>query len=432
MKKQWIKHLTTCVEESQDSPIFGHPPAFDLDLLTTQLKSTLHLEDFEVATSKEGFRKESDLLQDLGEEPSVIPIALSPVSGNLFWAMSQEDIEQFSSWTLTHEQKQFNFTDPDMQKGYYHFCITSALLSLRNSQIYPDLSPKIEKATLVKEKSFTLDVSLSHDGKSVWGRIIIPKSFQESFKAHYNQKLPSLRDLKSKSEILLHTPLIAGSVSLIASELKALNEGDFIVLDQCTFHPKSKKGYLLLNLSNHPLFQLKLKEDHLKVLDYAYAIEGQVMDNEDDMPQDSQPIEDILEEHDLGGELPLDEEAMDMEYELPHEETPIEAGSEALEETPIDPPIETSLDSEIDDQVESVVEEKMIHPSEVPLTLTVEVAKLKISLEKLIELQPGAVLNTSVHPERGVNLSLNGRIIGKGELMQVGDALGVKIIELAN
>ncbi|MDN3505496.1 MAG: type III secretion system cytoplasmic ring protein SctQ [Rhabdochlamydiaceae bacterium] len=427
MKQQWIKHLTTCVEESQQNPIFGHPPTFDLDQFNLHLKETLHLENLTISVSKEGFRDKAELLSALGEEPSVIPIALSPISNHLFWAMSQSDIEQFSSWTLTHEQKQFNFTDPDMQKGYYYFCITSALLSLRNSQIYSDLSPKIEKAVLVKEKSFTLDICLTHDNKSVWGRIIIPIPFQLAFKQHYSQKLPSLKELKSKSDILITTPLIAGSVSLITSELKALNEGDFIVLDQCTFHPNSKKGYLQLNLSNHPLFQLKLKEDHLKVLDYAYEIEGPIMDYEEDMPQDSQPIEDILEDSQFGGGLQSDDLDMDepsIEDELDQEESPLPNDTKARADTP--------LDTNSDAPVETMVEEKMVHPNDIPLTLTVEVAKLKLSLEKLLELQPGSVLNTSIHPERGVNLTVNGRLIGKGELLQVGDALGVKIIEIAN
>jgi len=43
---------------------------------------------------------------------------------------------------------------------------------------------------------------------------------------------------------------------------------------------------------------------------------------------------------------------------------------------------------------------------------------------------PKNVLELGIQPERGVNLVANGKCVGKGELLQIGDVIGVKITKL--
>jgi len=45
------------------------------------------------------------------------------------------------------------------------------------------------------------------------------------------------------------------------------------------------------------------------------------------------------------------------------------------------------------------------------------------------ELSPGNVIELGVQPEQGVSLVIDGKVVGRGELLQVGDILGVKILE---
>ena len=59
-----------------------------------------------------------------------------------------------------------------------------------------------------------------------------------------------------------------------------------------------------------------------------------------------------------------------------------------------------------------------------------EIGRLKINLDKLLHLKPGNVLELSVRPEQGVDLSIGGKKMAKAELIKLGDVLGVKILHL--
>jgi flagellar motor switch protein FliN/FliY len=76
------------------------------------------------------------------------------------------------------------------------------------------------------------------------------------------------------------------------------------------------------------------------------------------------------------------------------------------------------------------MEENMIPADQVPMTVTVEVTRLRVSLDKLLQLSPGNVLELPVKPEQGVDLTINGKKVAKAELIKMGDALGVKILQI--
>lgn len=75
-------------------------------------------------------------------------------------------------------------------------------------------------------------------------------------------------------------------------------------------------------------------------------------------------------------------------------------------------------------------EEEVMAIKELPLTVVAEVARVRISLEKLMQLQPGNMLDLGTHPGQGVSLTVNGQCVGRAELIQLGDALGLRILEI--
>lgn len=77
----------------------------------------------------------------------------------------------------------------------------------------------------------------------------------------------------------------------------------------------------------------------------------------------------------------------------------------------------------------SAGDQQKLAPKDIPLTVVVEVGRIQISVQKLLELQPGNLLELDVHAENGVDLVVNGKAIGKGELLKIGDALGVRILD---
>lgn len=74
--------------------------------------------------------------------------------------------------------------------------------------------------------------------------------------------------------------------------------------------------------------------------------------------------------------------------------------------------------------------EKPTPVKDVPLSIQIEMGKIKMSLEKLMSLQPGEVIETTINPQENVSLILNNKIVAKGELIKVGDVIGVRILEI--
>ena len=136
-----------------------------------------------------------------------------------------------------------------------------------------------------------------------------------------------------------------------------------------------------------PLFQVKLKDENVKILDYALYYEESKMTDEHD--------EHMYEEaHRMPGDPSHPEEEMAAKH----------MGQNRSEE--------------------------MISPKKVPIHLSVEVAHLKMNLDKLLKLKPGNTLELNVKPEQGVSLVANGKCMAKGNLVQIGDVIGVKITKI--
>ena len=69
-------------------------------------------------------------------------------------------------------------------------------------------------------------------------------------------------------------------------------------------------------------------------------------------------------------------------------------------------------------------------PEGVSVTLTVELGRISLPLTRLAELQPGAVLELSRHGREPVDLSSNGRLVARGELIQIDTELGVRVTQV--
>jgi type III secretion system YscQ/HrcQ family protein len=72
-------------------------------------------------------------------------------------------------------------------------------------------------------------------------------------------------------------------------------------------------------------------------------------------------------------------------------------------------------------------EGEVVAIKELPLYVTVEIARLKITLDQLMHLAPGNMLELPIHPDQSVFLTINGEKVGKAELVHLGDHLGLRI-----
>ena len=68
----------------------------------------------------------------------------------------------------------------------------------------------------------------------------------------------------------------------------------------------------------------------------------------------------------------------------------------------------------------------------VRLTLTVEVGRVQMPISEVLELGPGSVIELQRSTSEPVEIHANGRCIGRGEIVVLGEQFGVRITEVGN
>ena len=165
-------------------------------------------------------------------------------------------------------------------------------------------------------------------------------------------------------------------------------------------------------------YSVGLKDGNLKILEHPLYFEAETTMAKQQPPQEEPKEEEFEEtEFDLGegeeGEKAADEE-QDVEAILSKAEQRIQSMGETAAPTAVVEP----------------AAKPALQPDEIPLSIVIEVGRLQMSVQKLLDLQPGNLLELNVRPETGVDLVVNGRRIGKGELLRIGEVLGVRILDI--
>ena len=68
-----------------------------------------------------------------------------------------------------------------------------------------------------------------------------------------------------------------------------------------------------------------------------------------------------------------------------------------------------------------------VAPLDVPVTLIVELGRVNLTVNQLADLKPGDVLELGRHSRAPVELTSNGRLVARGELVQIDTDLGVRV-----
>jgi type III secretion system YscQ/HrcQ family protein len=71
-----------------------------------------------------------------------------------------------------------------------------------------------------------------------------------------------------------------------------------------------------------------------------------------------------------------------------------------------------------------------VSPTDIPVTLTVELGRINLPLTRLADLKPGDVVELARHAREPVELTSNGRLVARGELVQIETELGVRVLSV--
>lgn len=455
----WLKRVPSSLLKMDGIPLTGFSPAFPWEELCAKLSQILEVSELKIHPSEFQWRNPEELLSGLNEPLSPLYIGLSSLNGSLCWLMSEKDLSLLMTLLLSEKTQSFDQIPSDFLQGFYHFLAleTIHILSTLNfAKSYPPFIQKT-KTALPQETSLCKDVSITIKGTTIWGRVVISPELLQEWKSRFAKQPFSTalqQSIAENLEIPVH--LEAGRTVLKPSEWSQVSVGDFLVLDFCSIRPGEEGGRVMLTVNNIPIFRGRLKDGGIKILEhplYQEASTSMAKKTHDDSFEegedsefefDEDQFDEDEDEHEDSGEYDEDHDEDDDEngidhdddsdnnhdhdennYDQEHEavETVTEADIDTIKGTKSSIPSTAKGTSEL-------VKTKALSPEEIDLDIVVEVGRLQMSVKKLLELQPGNMLELNIRPEDGIDLTVNGKCIAKGELLLLGDALGVRILEI--
>lgn len=425
----WVKQIEGSLEEMGHIPIWGKAPSFPWEKYAQILSQELEIPDLSLKIKNTEWKEGSALLEGMGRTPFHITLDMPPLSNHIHFLFTSEDVSHLIATTLTNEVLTKGFTDKGLIEGYFSYLATEAMAAVETAGVYPGLSLKLApKSPLPKEGAWSIDIEVTVNNKSLWGRLICPTPFLHSFRRYFHTqpRPPFSRETRQKIELFLNLRL--GTTHLSLEELHEATVGDVIVLDRCQVDPQTGQGTLKIFLQDTPLFEAHISERNIKIVDYSnYHEEGSMakdhIDDEDEEFDDE--LDEDLDDEEFDDDDFEDDEEFDDELDEDLDDEDIEEDEEIEDKTtepqgehPWTPPLEESPIAH------------SLQTGKIPVTLTVELGRVKMTLDKLLELKPGNVLKLETSVDQPLDIRLNGKKVAQGELVKIGDLLGMKILDI--
>lgn len=446
----WIKRIPGDLISLDEKPLFGSPPPFPLDGFASQIAAVFQLKNVKFQPENWKWLPADQLYNGFGDNLKITPLHLTPVEGQLWWVMSQADFNRMLTNMVAIDG--LNALDPEIHDALSTFFTIQVMEAFTKCDFDKKLSLQIlNEPTKPASACLSIDITITAGDTTFPSRLLLSPEFRHNWKERYIQdakKLMLESPLADSLEVVVH--LEAGRLNISIEEWDQLQQGDFVVLENCSLDPNEDKGRVMLVINGTPFFRAKLKQGNLKILEYPLYYE---------VPSMNAPKE---EEAKKGKDEDFDEDFEDFDSEEKGKEEP-KAPSAAKETIPtekkkdksedFDEDFDIEDDLSVDDFDEKELDEKgeekkpaakapketapevLATPTkatsleDIPLTVVLEVGRIQMSIKKLLELQPGNMLELDIHPEAGVDMVVNGKKVARGELLKIGDAIGVRISE---
>jgi flagellar motor switch protein FliN len=367
----WARKVDHALRQLDRIGLYGNAPRFDMNQLSSLIAACFDAPALSVELGDCSWCEAGEVKEGLGSNVVSLGIGVSPLAGEVIWLMGRDDVAHLASWLIHGKARGKTISSEVLQEGFYRYLALQALDALHAIEPLKSFSLKInDEGGNLDKNAYCIDVKISFEQRSCWGCLVLSPRFLTSWQRHF----ASLRELFCMSSIAqsLEVPLsiCTGFVSLSMEEWNQLKTGDFVLLDRGGYDPRHREGTASLTLGSTPLFHVNVKENKLKMLEYA----------------------------------------------LFYEESMNETGEpEKMESAASQPPEEA----------------RAMAIKELPLHITVELARLRMSVDQLMKLAPGNFLELPIHPEQEVALTVNGQKIGRAELVYLGETLGIRILETA-
>jgi flagellar motor switch protein FliN/FliY len=448
----WLRSYDRKLFELDQVPLLGAPLAFPWISLAKILSSTLGLEKLSFEPQAPEFRDGKKLCEGLPEATQIALVAAAGLEGEVAIAFSHQDIMTFMGKILKLESHAVSLLEQEFFASFLNFLSLETIAGVNQLKFAGCNFKLLPGGAIREEDSLCQDVWINIDGARFLARAILSPQFQKSWHEYTLQKISSAPEALRLEEVLINVGLEAGRTHLTLADWKNIHPGDFILFDSGPFSPEAQNPLCLLTIGGRPFFEAQIKDGKIQitqipVLNEVYDTMSSNIDPQEEVPGVGEDPPDAPEEENPEEEE-AEEESLETEEEVEEEEAP-EAEEEPLEEAEKEEKEEEEVE-EVEPAPEVKEEESKPTPppaaprapmgvirnhegrialDELPITLSVELAQIQMSIKKLTELAPGNILDLTTSSTSAL-LTCNGKIVGRGEILKIGDTLGVRILEL--
>jgi type III secretion system YscQ/HrcQ family protein len=202
-----------------------------------------------------------------------------------------------------------------------------------------------------------------------------------------------------------------GQMAISSSDLAELRERDVILVEELTARPdRGEGGQARLRIgvgrAGSVDAEIFLEENRFKarVTGFTMGPTGQVTGE----PEDSPEVE---------------------ASEEPVEQSPVEAITTEGLGTPVGDATNGRRRNHVDETLKSQEGAELLN--DIPLQIAVELARVPVSAEDVVSLKVGLVIDLNRMPGEPIDLSVNGKVVARGELVEIEGNLGVRVLSLA-
>ncbi|OJU82082.1 MAG: hypothetical protein BGO10_04330 [Chlamydia sp. 32-24] len=396
------------------------------------------LQQLEVEWKNGLWKKNSEITNSFAKEIYTLKINFSSIQEEAYFLVSKHDLKTMLESFLQIPQSN-DLIHEEFLKGFLLF-VGYEIISISQKSLTEKQSIRLELTSIDDlTLAFTRDLEIKINNNIFLTRFIFPENFVNNCTA---LKKSTLWKESSLAKLIpLELSFEIGKVALKQQEWQKVKIGDFILLDSCTFDPNFATKSALMLVQNIPFYQGTWSEKGFTIKNRITFEEVNSMidkkfgqdddeeeedfkgfnfdiDDEDDDDDDEDEEDDFLFEEDEETKKRLRELQKDLQNVGQDEEEEQQSSNFLASETEASPSSIQSVDA------------KTGELENIPLQVVVEVSRVHMNLDKVLELQPGTVLDLHKPLEPKVILSINGKKVAQGELLKLGENLGVRITEI--
>lgn len=437
----WIRPISPNLKKIDSIPLTGATPSFPWDDFSARLGRSFDCEDLSIQPGEITWRTKEDLYTGLSDTLFPLAISIHPIQGQVSWVMPIQEVSLLTALLLTKDFYPLSFQDSTLNESFCRFLALEALYHFTRVSFDKTLSPILANQTnLPNQDSLCWDISICIKNHTIVARLIISPEFRQSWVEYFAQKQessPLTQQMAKIADVIVH--LEAGKTQLTLAEWMSVKIGDFIILDSCSLNSELLNGRVMLTIHGKQVFRAKLKDGSLKILELPLLQEVQMPmakqfedeDEDEDELNHSDLSEDEVELNDEDENESSDEDLFsDNDDDLFDEESEEEGETETKQSSKELPSQKEQSVANESPTPTTEIKHTLINPEQIPITLIIEVGQVQMTMEQLLKLEPGNLLDINIQPQNGVDLTINGKVVGKGELIRLGDSIGVRVLQL--